>query len=80
MVKKEKQSFEEAVNELENIVEKLERGELSLDESIGVFQRGMELSKYCSKRIDEVEQKISILVEDGNGKIKEENFKYEPGC
>lgn len=68
-------NFEEAINELEGIVEKLEKGELPLDESIEVFQKGIELSKFCSKRLDEVERKISILVEDEKGAIKEVPFE-----
>lgn len=72
-----KKSFEQAVNELENIVEKLERGELSLDESIGMFQRGIELSRYCSKTLDEIEKKITILIEDEQGCIKEQTFASE---
>jgi len=73
----EKISFEDAVKELEEIVEKLENGEFSLDESIDFFQRGMELSKYCSKRLDEVERKISVLIEKDNGEMIEEPFKNE---
>jgi len=76
-VEEYKKSFEEAVSELEDIVEKLEKGDLTLDESIEFFQRGVELSKYCSKRLDEVEKKISILVMDENGLIKEENFQED---
>lgn len=73
-MKKEKRNFENSMDELENIVSKLERGELSLDESIGVFQRGIELSKDLSKMLDEVEKKVTLLIEDGEGKITEENF------
>lgn len=68
-------SFEEAISELEAIVAKLEKGELSLDESIDVFQKGMELSRYCNKRLDEIEKKITILVERDNGEIVEEQFR-----
>ena len=71
---KANKSFEEAIVELELIVEKLEKGELPLDDSIEVFQKGIELSKFCNKRLDEVERKISILVEDEKGDIKEEPF------
>ena len=73
MSKKEK-SFEEAMNELEEIVEKLEKGELGLDESIEIFQRGIELSRHCSKRLDETEKKISLLLESEKGEVKEEAF------
>jgi len=70
-------AFEEAVKELELIVDKLEKGELTLDESIGYFQKGIELSRYCSKKLDDVEKKITILIEDEKGVIREEPFKVE---
>ncbi|RCX16803.1 exodeoxyribonuclease VII small subunit [Anaerobacterium chartisolvens] len=71
---KKELAFEEAVNELENIVAKLEKGELPLDGSIEIFQRGIELSRYCGKTLDSMEKKISILLEDGSGEIREELF------
>lgn len=71
-MKDESKSFEEALEELESIVDKLEKGELTLDKSLEYFQRGVELSKYCNKRLDEVEKKISVLVEAEDGTIKEE--------
>ncbi len=74
---KDKKSFEEAVSELENIVERLESGELSLEESMEAFQRGIELSKYCNKKLDEAEKKISILIESEKGEIKEEIFNID---
>lgn len=64
-------SFENAIAELEEIVKKLEKGELTLDDSINCFQRGVELTKYCSKRLDEAERSITMLVEGGNGQITE---------
>jgi len=69
--------FEDAISELENIVGKLENGELSLEESIEYFQKGIELSKYCSKKLDEVEKKISILTENEQGELKEEVIENE---
>ena len=67
-------SFEKAIEELEEIVKKLEKGELTLDESIEFFQRGVELTKYCSKRLDEAERSITILVENENGQIVEKEM------
>ncbi|NJD03549.1 MAG: exodeoxyribonuclease VII small subunit [Ruminiclostridium sp.] len=64
--------FEQAIAELEEVVGKLEKGELTLDESIEFFQKGVELSKYCSKRLDEAERKITLLIEKENGEIAEE--------
>lgn len=71
---KEKKGFEDSLEELEDIVRQLERGELSLDESIEVFQKGIILSKDLSKLLDEMERKVTILIEDEKGVIKEENF------
>lgn len=71
---KEKKNFEKSLNELEEIVEKLERGEMSLDESIEIFQKGVTLSKDLSKMLDEIEKKITILVENENGEVIEKDF------
>ncbi|HHV98063.1 MAG TPA: exodeoxyribonuclease VII small subunit [Clostridiaceae bacterium] len=68
-------SFEEALSDLEKIVEELENGELTLEQSLERFQKGIELSKYCNKRLDEVERKISILIENEEGKLVEEVLK-----
>jgi exodeoxyribonuclease VII small subunit len=64
-------TFEQAVAELEGIVKKLEKGELTLDESIGFFQRGVELTKYCNKKLDEAERSITMLIEGENGTVEE---------
>ncbi|MCX7710364.1 MAG: exodeoxyribonuclease VII small subunit [Clostridia bacterium] len=74
---KDKKNFEESMKSLEEIVEALERGELPLDESIEMFQKGIELSKFCSKRLDEIEKKITVLIEDENGELHEEKFQVE---
>jgi len=65
-------TYEEAVAELEEIVKKLEKGELTLDESISCFQRGVELTKYCSKKLDEAERSITMLIEGENGITEKE--------
>ncbi|ABN52067.1 MAG TPA: exodeoxyribonuclease VII small subunit [Hungateiclostridium thermocellum] len=69
-----KKSFEESLKELEEIVKQLEKGELPLDESIEMFQKGMMLSKDLSKMLDEMEKRVSILIEDENGTVREEDF------
>lgn len=74
-MRKSEKGFEEAMKELEEIVETLEKGDLTLDESIKVFQRGIELSKFCSKRLNEVERKITMLIEDqGDGSVRDEEL------
>lgn len=65
--------FEEAINKLEEIAKELESGNLSLDDSVSKFEEGMELSKTCSKILNDAEKRINILI-DKEGKIEEENF------
>ena len=67
-------SFEETMKELEEVVQKLENGELNLDESIKEFEKGMELSKNASKYLEDAEKKITILVKDKTGEMTEEEF------
>lgn len=71
------QTFEESMNELEQVVKDLESGELSLDESIKKFEDGMKLSKYCSSLLEDAEKKISLLIEKENGEVVEEPFEVE---
>lgn len=70
-------NFEEAMENLENIVENLEKGELPLEESVQNFKEGIELSNYCEKLLDDAEKSITILLKDKNGEITEENFDVE---
>ena len=69
---REKKNFEKSLNELEEIVEKLERGigHLKVNRDVS---KGVTLSKDLSKMLDEIEKKI-IMVENENGEIKEEDF------
>jgi len=63
--------FEKALEELEEIVKKMEAGELSLDESLKVFEEGIRLSRFCANRLDEAERKVEILLrEDDTLKTK----------
>lgn len=74
---KAKKTFEESLQELDDIVEGLEKGELGLDESMALFQKGMELSKFCNAKIEEAEKKISILIENEKGDLIEDEFIVE---
>ncbi len=67
-------SFEKSIETLEKIVEDLESGDLSLEASIKKFEEGIKLSKNCSKKLDETERKISVLMNDDNGNITEKPF------
>lgn len=75
-MKKEEISFEEAISKLEDIANKLEGEDLSLDESTQKFEEGMELAKKCNKMLNDAEKKIMMLVNE-NGKLKEEEFLQE---
>ncbi len=66
--------FEEAMARLEEIVAQLESGELSLEESLQVFEEGMKLAKYCSAKLEEAEKKVTMLVKQGDGDFAEVPF------
>ena len=58
-------SFEESLAELESLVETLEKGELSLEDSLKLFERGIELTRHCQKALKSAEQKVRILSAQG---------------
>lgn len=70
-------NFEDMMKDLEQIAKDLESGDLSLDESVKRFEEGMEISKSCSKILEDAEKKITILIKDSNGDVAEENFSAE---
>ncbi|WIV10992.1 exodeoxyribonuclease VII small subunit [Proteiniborus sp. MB09-C3] len=72
--KKQNLSYEEALLELENILSMLENGDLSLDDSLTEFSKGVELYKYCYDLLNKVEGKVKIILDDGNNDIKEVEF------
>lgn len=69
-----KDSFEDKMQELEKIVSTLETGEMNLEDSLASFEKGMKLSKECSKMLEDAESKIMVLLENDNGEIKEQKF------
>ena len=69
--------FDEMMQRLEGIVEHLESGDLSLEESLKIFEEGMKLVNVCSKRLEEAEQKVTLLVKERNGKYTEQPFEIE---
>ena len=72
MAKKEleKKKFEDALEDLEKVVERLESGELSLEDSLAAFEEGIGLVKFCNQKLTEVEKKIELLVKDKDGKLQ----------
>ena len=66
-------NFEESMQKLETIANELEKGNLSLDESVNKFEEGMKLSKKCNDFLESAENKITILINNGN-EMAEEDF------
>ncbi len=60
-------SFEDALKRLEEITQRLERGELTLEESLGLYEEGLRLSRLCHGKLEEAERKIEMLVKDARG-------------
>ena len=69
--------FEESLAELEQLVERMEQGNLALEESLKLFQRGVLLTRTCQKALKEAEQKVQILLEE-NGEPTLQPFTNEP--
>lgn len=70
-------TYEEAYTELEAIVGQLETGELPLEESLALFERGQALSRRCGELLEEAEIKLRQLTEDIAGELKETELKLE---
>ena len=67
--------FEEAMQRLEEIVQSLNSGDLPLEESLKIFEEGMNLVGFCNKKLDEAEKKVSLLIKESDGQLKERPFE-----
>jgi exodeoxyribonuclease VII small subunit len=63
-----KKTFEMAMKQLEQIVQDLETGDMPLEKAIKKFEEGIQISKYCSEKLDESEKRITLLMRDSDGK------------
>ncbi len=72
-----KTTFEESMKRLEEIVQRLESGEMPLEDSLQVFEEGMQLVAFCSRKLDEAEKKVTLLVRKQEGGIMERPFEPE---
>lgn len=72
-----KKTFEQSLKELEKIVQQLESGDLPLEEAVKKFEEGIQLSKFCSEKLDETERKITILLRNSQGRLSEQPFLPE---
>ena len=70
--------FESALEDLEQVVEQLESGELSLEDSLAAFEKGVGLVKFCNQKLNEVEKKIELLVKDKEGNLQLKAFEELP--
>jgi exodeoxyribonuclease VII small subunit len=80
MAKKDSQElkFEAAVADLEQIVEQLESGDLSLEDSLAAFEKGVGLVRYCNQKLSDVEKKVELLVKDKEGQLQLKAFGNGP--
>lgn len=69
--------FEKALKELEEIVAQLEQGNLSLDKSLSLFERGVALARQCKAKLDAAQLRVAQLVKDKDGLFSEEPFAEE---
>ncbi|HMG02289.1 MAG TPA: exodeoxyribonuclease VII small subunit [Edaphobacter sp.] len=69
--------FERKLTDLESVVERLEQGDLSLEESVRLFEEGMKLSESCKQELEAAEGRIQILVQQGGGKLKARDLEVD---
>ena len=77
MANSKSMSFEAAIRELEAIVNQLESGDLELEQSLSLFERGIELTRLSQARLQDAEQKVQILMEK-QGQLELQDFSPEP--
>ncbi len=70
-------NFEKALKDLETTVEKLEQGDLSLDESLKLFEKGVKLAKFLRSELEKAEKKVEILLKDEEGNVSAEPFNVD---
>lgn len=70
-------TFESSLGDLEKIVRKLEDGDLSLEESLKLFEDGVKLSRECQERLNQAERRIEVLLKDSDGKLELQSLEPE---
>jgi exodeoxyribonuclease VII small subunit len=75
--KKNKESFETSLHALEEVVERLESGDLTLEESLECFEQGVKSAARCRKLLREVELKVELLLKDRDGGLSLEDFNQQ---
>jgi exodeoxyribonuclease VII small subunit len=77
MAGKRKMTFESALARLDEIVRAMENGQAMLDESLSLYEEGIQLIQFCSKALDDAEQKVKILQKGDAGELVEKDFMTE---
>ena len=70
-------TFEKALADLEQIVAKLEKGGISLNESLALFEKGVKMARFLRGELDKAERKVEILLKDDKGNLKAEDFDVD---
>ncbi|HEY6874449.1 MAG TPA: exodeoxyribonuclease VII small subunit [Geobacteraceae bacterium] len=71
------EKFETALKKLEDVVRRLEGGDLSLDDSLKAFEEGVKLSGFCSKKLNEAEKRVELLLKQKDGTFTREKFRLD---
>ena len=74
-----KKSFEKALEQLEQIVQELESGELPLEKSLKKFEEGVRLSKFCNAKLEETEKSVTLLLQEKDGSVTQMPFDEDGG-
>ena len=73
------EKFEDAIKKLEGIVERMEKGDLALNESLKMFEEGVKLTRFCSQELQKAEKKVELLTRDAKGELVAVPFEEEEG-
>mgnify|MGYP001612011750 CR=1 FL=1 len=71
------EKFEDALKKLEGIIEKMEKGDIPLNESLKLFEEGVKLTRFCSQELQKAEKKVELLTRDAEGKLAAVPFESE---
>ncbi len=72
-----KERFEEAIKRLEEIVQTMERGDLPLEDALKAFEEGIKLVRFCTKKLEEAERKVEMLIKGEGGELTVAPFEEE---
>jgi len=72
-------TFETALKNLEQVVDLLEKGDLPLEEALKEFEKGVKLARFCTRKLNEVEGKVNLLIEKDGGEFILEEFRISEG-